>query len=71
MERMRALGWVDGRTVTVEYGWSGERPRRQRTRRRAAEKRDRKLELGRLQHGKLSRISTLEDAIHVRGRTPK
>jgi putative ABC transport system substrate-binding protein len=28
MDRMRALGWVDGRTVTMEYGWSGGKPER-------------------------------------------
>jgi putative ABC transport system substrate-binding protein len=28
VERMRALGWIDGRTITMEFGWSGGKPQR-------------------------------------------
>ena len=27
-ERMRELGWIEGRTVTIEYRWSEGRPER-------------------------------------------
>jgi putative ABC transport system substrate-binding protein len=27
-ERLRALGWTDGRTIAIEYRWAAERPER-------------------------------------------
>ena len=27
-ERLRALGWIDGRTITIEYRWAEGRPER-------------------------------------------
>src|ERR1700746_3537995 len=27
-ERLRALGWIEGRTIAIEYRWSGGRPER-------------------------------------------
>ena len=27
VERLHELGWIEGRTVAIEYGWSEGRPR--------------------------------------------